>query len=218
MELPGFTDLLVHQLEDPHDPRLASWLELYREAFPPEERVPEQSHVRLLQERAEGEDATTHLLALCRAREPRSLAMARYSYHAEASFGYLMYFAVIEELRSKGIGSALYREILRRLRQDAEPRRQRLRGVLMEVEDPEQAESPGAREMAARRVGFYRRLGVRQLTGIRYTQQVTGQPPIEMLVFVHPLDETLSAGEVLLVAQRLLGGIEVVASLPLQIV
>jgi ribosomal protein S18 acetylase RimI-like enzyme len=213
--LSGVPDLVVRELGSPDDPLVASWLELYRQAFPPQERVPESDHLDLLQARAEGREPGAHLIAVCRRGEAKSLAMARYSYDGDTAFGYLMYLGVAPEVRSRGIGGALYGEILRRLQAHAKAAGRVLRGMVIEVEDPQASADAGAQRDAVRRLSFYRRLGIRRLAGIHYTQRVPGQPPVTMLVLVDPLDPALAASDAVAAAQRLLGGIQRIGAVAL---
>ncbi len=70
----------------------------------------------------------------------------------------LDYFAVSEEHRGEGLGSAFLKEVTARI-PDAEC-------VLVEVEDPDGAQDEEARSLRLRRIAFYRRSGFYD-TGIR---------------------------------------------------
>jgi ribosomal protein S18 acetylase RimI-like enzyme len=146
-------------------------LALYERAFPPEERVPVEEHLRELRP-----DSDAALLA-AEDEAGNLLGLARYDLYEHAA--YLYYLAVDEAVRSLGLGSLIYQEILRRLG-DTAPQ---LTGMVFEVEHPDHAADP---DLARRRIRFYQRLGAKLLRGIRYLQEIPGQPPVPMHLMVHP--------------------------------
>src|SRR5690349_14277594 len=96
------------------DPMLEEfWLPLYREAFPADERVPEDEIRRAVV------NSTEHLIVGI--DKDRPVSMARYDVitdDAGSAFGYLMYMAVSPEAVSSGHGQQMFREVVRRLRSD----------------------------------------------------------------------------------------------------
>jgi hypothetical protein len=55
----------------------------------------------------------------------------------------------------------------------------------LSIPRPDTVESEGLAALAERRIGFYRRLGARVLTGIEYLQRVgPHQPPVPMHIMV----------------------------------
>ena len=161
-------------------PLLVPWCDLYERAFPPEERMLMADILRVVREKACGNAQDSHFLAVTDA-DGRFVALAYYEVMSRRKTACLWYLAVVPELRSRGIGSTVYRHILRDLRRTG------LWGAVFEVEIPEDAHSEEARVFAQRRIELYRRLGARLLTGIRYTQSVgSHQPPIPMHLMVHP--------------------------------
>lgn len=174
----------IRQLSDPADPLLPEWLALYERAFPPEERVPGEEHLRELRP-----DSDAVLLA-AEDEDGKLLGLARYDLYDHAA--YLYYLAVDDAVRSLGLGSAIYQEILRRL--DPE-----LTGMVFEVEHPDHAADP---ELARRRIRFYQRLGAKLLRGIHYLQEIPGQPPVPMHLMVHPF-RLLTAEQGLFLAEEL---------------
>lgn len=158
----------IRRLTDPADSLLPAWLALYERAFPPEERVPVEEHLRELRP-----DSDAVLLA-AQDEGGKLLGLARYDLYEHAA--YLYYLAVDETVRSLGLGSAIYQEILRRL----DPG---LTGMVFEVERPDHAADP---ELAGRRIRFYQRLGAKLLRGIDYLQEIPGQPPVPMHLMLHP--------------------------------
>ncbi len=83
-----------------------------------------------------------------------------YAFFVAAADGYLFdYFAVREDLRGTGIGSAFLKELGNRYLRNASC-------VLLEVDDPDSAESGEERAACERRIRFYLKNGMRD-TGAR---------------------------------------------------
>jgi len=160
------------------DPSLLSWLDLYETAFPAPERILVSSILRILSDTTNGKKADTHLRAVLNtAGELVGLAM--YSLSAEHPIAFLWYLAVNRKLRSQGIGSRIYQEILRQIQL------LNLKALIFEVEIPEGENSVNA----LRRIRFYKRQGALLLEGIHYMQHVDWhQYPIPMHVMVQPLE------------------------------
>lgn len=102
----------------------------------------------------------------------------------------LEYMAVDRVQRGKGIGAELFRRTveLQELSQ---------RFVLIEVDsDTEVCED---REQRTRRKSFYRRLGCRQIEGLRYRMPRVGSeepPPMDMLIYRRTLPDCLETADV----------------------
>jgi GNAT superfamily N-acetyltransferase len=179
--------LTYHEIVNLDDPRYDDYLDLYQKSFPLGEQGLVSEHNRLLRARMRGEDVRDHLLVAV-AGDGATVAMARYMLAANETAGALWYLAVQPGLRGAGIGAAVYAEVIRRIRAEAPA----AAAVIFEVESPEHAENAEEAETSARRIRFYQRSGARLLGGVRYTQSVGWQPPMEMSLMVHPL-ETLDA-------------------------
>ncbi|HLV80931.1 MAG TPA: GNAT family N-acetyltransferase, partial [Chthonomonadaceae bacterium] len=111
--------------------------------------------------------------------------MAWLDVETECGVGYLIYMAVVEGRRGKGIGSRLFAELVRMLRAQAP----QAEALLLEVEDPHHCEGP-ERVLAERRIAFYRRQGAQLLGGIDYLQTVPFYPEgMPMLLAVLPLGD-----------------------------
>jgi ribosomal protein S18 acetylase RimI-like enzyme len=155
------------------------WLPLYRRAFPPDERVPEDE----IRQAATSRDA--HLIVGSAAGRP--ISMARYDVGTDdrgSGFAYLMYMAVDEQAVSQGHGRQMFREVVRRARADAA----RPSVLVLEVQRPDVADATGPMfQDARRRIAFYRHLGARVLRGVDYVQHVPGQPGVPMFLMHRPL-------------------------------
>ncbi len=153
------------------------WLELYETAFLPHERLLVATQLRVMRGQAP-EFGEAH--TVCAVDGAGRLAgLMQYSLQQETSAAFLWYIAVRPELRNAGLGAEIYRELWRRL--DAAG----CRTLVFEVEIPERYASDEERELAGRRIGFYRRLGARLLTGIQHIQYVgPHQPATPMHVMV----------------------------------
>jgi GNAT superfamily N-acetyltransferase len=166
----------IRELEAVTDDLLLPWLDLYETAFPPPERVLVSAILGILRDKSPELVQSHHLLA---ALEPpgQLVGMAWYELWPK-DVALLGYIAVIPERRGQGIGTRFYREIVKRIS---------ARVLFLEMEMPEEAASEQQRQIALRRIQFYRRLGALRLTGIHYLQSVgPHQPLTPMHLMVHP--------------------------------
>lgn len=176
--------LHITEITDPDDDLLLPWLDLYETAFPPPERMLVSFYLRLLREKRDGLHPDHHLLAV--QREGVFVGLAHYVIIPEEHLAWLWMFAVTPEARNQGLGAAIYGEIKRRLPPGTV-------AMLIEVERPDLAHTEAERELAERRIAFYRRQGAQLLEGVYYVQSVgPHQPPLPMHVMLHPL-QTLDA-------------------------
>jgi GNAT superfamily N-acetyltransferase len=176
--------LQFREIERFDDPALPAFLDLYETAFPASERVPVSDIINVLLARQQGKAGNDHLLAAVDGSG--SLAgMAWVEIIRRCSAAYLIYIAVVSPLRGSGAGSRMMEEIVRRLRQE-EPS---LQAIIIELDDPA-GYAGEEREIAEKRIRFYRRLGAKLLTGIHYIQRVEFFPEgVPMRVAVLPLQE-----------------------------
>lgn len=157
------------------DDLLLPWLDLYETAFPANERMLVSFYLRLLKEQWPNH----HLLAI--QREGQFVGLTHYVVIAEHHLAWLWMFAVTPEARNHGLGAAIYREIVGRLPVGTV-------AMLLEVERPDLAHTAADRQLAERRIAFYRRQGARLLDGVHYVQSVgPHQLPLAMHIMVHPL-------------------------------
>lgn len=172
-------NLRITEITTPDDDLLLPWLDLYEIAFPPAERMLVSFYLRLLREKRDGLWPDHNLLAV--QREGVFVGLAHYVVVAEQDLVWLWMFAVTPEARNQGVGAAIYGEIVRCLPAGTV-------AVLIEVERPDLAHTEAERELAERRIAFYRRQGARLLEGVHYVQSVgPHQPPLPMHVMLHPL-------------------------------
>lgn len=172
--------LRFHEILSLGDELYDAFLDLYQISFPLNEQMLVSDHNRVLRGKEEGRSRHQHLLAALDG-ERVLVGMARYDLIAECRAAVLWYLAVHPDARCKGIGSAFYAEIARRVRLEGPS----IRALAFEVQDPEETQSPEERDLAIRRIEFYRRNGAQRLCGIHYTQSVGWQPPVPMHIMVH---------------------------------
>jgi GNAT superfamily N-acetyltransferase len=176
-------------IKDVQDDLLLPWLDLYETAFPPAEKVLVSWFLKELKDRAAGLRQPSEMLAVLDGQK-RLVAMADYELRLEQRVALLWYLAVGPVKRGQGVGSSIYREIVRRARDAG------CRALLFEVEIPEEAPLPETRRLADSRIMFYRKLGARLLGGVHYLQYIgQHQPPLPMHIMVQAF-ETLDAREV----------------------
>ncbi len=155
-----FVDLL-----DIGDDLLLPWLELYETAFPPSERLLVAAQLQLLKRNAESAAPDVHMLAVLDERETLA-GILQYEIVPDVSAAFLWYLAVQPAQRNRGLGAQIYREMWKRLET------QGCQALVLEVEIPEEAESDEQRQLAIRRIGFYRRLGARLMLGVEHMQEI----------------------------------------------
>ena len=175
----------VVEISDINDDLLLPWLDLYETAFPPNERVLVSFLLKVLKDKALGRAQEHHLLAALDT-DKTLVGMALVELFPSSHMALLWLFAVTPNERNRGWGARFYQAILQRMRW---VQRRHTRAMLLEVEMPEQAPTDQARQLAQRRIGFYRRQGALLLQGIHYLQHVgPHQPPLPMHIMVHPFE------------------------------
>lgn len=176
------------------DNLLLPWLELYEKAFPAAERVLVTRLLLGIKDRAPSRFALAAV-----DEQDHFLGLVYYSIISGTKVVFLWYFAVLPELRGAGLGAQLYQALLQRLGPEC-------RGVVFDVEMPELCSGQAERDLAQRRIVFYRRLGARLLDGVRYTMQAESHlPALEMHLMAHPLP---AAGQPPLTAPEALEAVE----------
>lgn len=184
----------IKELESVADDLLLPWLDLYETAFPPPERVLVSEILSLLRDKSQGLAQSQHLLA---ALEPpgQFVGMAWYELWPK-DVALLGYIAVTPEKREQGIGTQFYQEIVKRIS---------LQALFLELEMPEEATSERQRQIALRRIQFYRRLGALRLMGIRYLQTVGPHQPLTPMHLMVHLFQPIDAQAVFELAQAIFG-------------
>jgi hypothetical protein len=162
------------------DDLLLSWLNLYEVSFPPEEKVLVSNFLTHLKDKEKS--GNSRLVMLAAVHNQTDLAgIACYQVFSEFKVSMLWYLAVASRLHNHGLGAEIYQEVVRRINPT------QCTALIMEVEIPELCLSLDARQLSARRIGFYRRQGAFRLGGIHYLQSVGEHlPATPMHILVHP--------------------------------
>jgi GNAT superfamily N-acetyltransferase len=164
-----------------HDDLLLPWLDLYETLFPANERMLVSYYLAILRAKMGGEANHDHLLAAVDENN-RFLGLMHFLTVPETQGACLWYLGVRPDLHSQGLGSRMFHELCQTLRAG------HVQALLFEVEMPERVETPLQRDLALRRIAFYRRQGAFLLQGIEYWQDVGAhQSPIPMHLMVCPL-------------------------------
>jgi len=192
-------DLEFTELTSLDDERYDDYLDLYQTSFPLNEQMLVSSLNGLLRSIASGADEWSRMVVGI-APDSRVIAMAHYEIMPDEGAAALWYLAVLKSLRSGGIGSRLYREIVGRVTGVPDPPA----ALVFEVERPDHAHTPEDRGLAERRIEFYRRNGALLLGGVDYVQSVGWQPEVPMHVMVHPL-QSMTPEHALQLARTVLG-------------
>src|SRR5512133_1403353 len=139
------------ELQSRSDPLLLPWLDLYESALPPVARIPVSRFLGMLQAQEQGCGGEKHLLAALDGAGEFAGMAALYE-PREWPLAHLWYFATQPQMRSQGLGSWIYDQLLQRQK----PGR---RALIYDVEDPQQMSTPETRDLATRRIQFYQRKG-----------------------------------------------------------
>jgi len=145
----------LERVTGPSSPLFAPSLAIIADSFPAAERLPIQRLARLLA----GDDY--RLYSLTASGDVTAVALLYLS--VARPFALLDYMAVRADLRGKGNGSTLFREVVNTLRGE----RPLAEWLLLEVDDDREG-SEEQRGANSRRIQFYRRLGARLLANVPY--------------------------------------------------
>lgn len=174
--------VLFSEITDIRNPLILPWLDLYELAFPPAERSPTTSHFDdLITPNPLATEKKHRLAALT--EDGQFAGMARYSYIPD-SLIYLIYLAVVPQMRSSGIGAQLFEEVRRRSHESYP----HVKLMAWEVERPENAPTSEEYNTASRRIEFYRRAGAKRLYGVdHFIQNRPDLPQVPMYIMVASL-------------------------------
>lgn len=176
------SDLVFSEITDLNDDILPPWLTLYETAFPPEERLLIADIMASIKNKARGVEDNNRIIAVT--ADNKFLGLAMWTMFAHIKTAAMWYLAIKDEFRNSGIGSAVYNRVVADMRASGAER------LIFEVEVPEEQNSKEHRQIAERRIGFYRRLGARLLEGIHYMQHVgPHQPPIPCHLMFHSFNQ-----------------------------
>jgi len=174
------TNYTYQELTSRQDELLLPWLDIYETSFPPNERILVSRFLEILREKELGRAADDILLA-CLDASGEVAGMAHYRLAPQLRAAFLWYLAVAAQKRCAGLGTLIYQKIVAATRQPP------FRALIFDVEMPENAPDAHGRQLAERRIQFYRRNGAFILGGIEYMQRVGWhQPPIQLHLMVHP--------------------------------
>ncbi len=170
--------LTLHRLTDSTDPRFTPLLDLYTAAFPPEERK-SAAELRTMLRRSD----YRFLLAQ---QNDEVLGLAVLFCSETTAIALLEYLAVRPEARGRGIGRWLFGQVVAATDTTQRP-------LLIEAES-DRATTAGQLERR-RRKQFYRSLGAREITGLRYLMpqvSTAPPPPLELMLHAQPAPATVS--------------------------
>jgi len=159
----------------------ADAIAILHEAIAPEAQLPEQRFRDLLA------NGSYRLFAFAEGDEVLGMALVYFS--ERLRFAWLDYFAIRSDLRGRGLGSEVFREIVQMaIEQSPQPH-----WLLFEVDDEYEGD-PQREADCKRRVQFYRRLGARALENVPYKFPSAFAEPIRMRLMAYQLrsDASLS--------------------------
>lgn len=174
----------LRRIESDSDPSFALAIDLYESAFVPDERM-DNGVVR--QRMADG--SRYELVEIVREDAFAGFAMLdMYEIGECRLLGAILYFAILPDLRGRGLGEQVYTRLFERFLSRCSEEGKTFCGMIYEVERPELAADEVERLLRERRTGFYQRMGGRVLEGIDYVQPSLGEgkEPVRMHLMHHP--------------------------------
>ncbi|HRX00976.1 MAG TPA: GNAT family N-acetyltransferase [Cyclobacteriaceae bacterium] len=181
------SSISIREVLSSDDPAWDSWLDLYFNNFPFDERLRVEHYLNLFQRIKNGEQTNEHILVLEQPLPeggillPNVIGMAFIEIEPVLGVSFLWYIATKPAVRNQGYGAILYDYILETLK------KLQSRIMIIEVEIPETSEEP---DNAKRRINWYKRLGAQKIEGIQYFQVIDQEIPAkEMWLMVHPFQE-----------------------------
>lgn len=144
--------------------RFAELFEIMEYSFPPTERGSMRLHMREFERES--------FRSMCLTSELRGGKISAFmNYYTFSDFVFLEHFAVARELRNKGVGSKLVKELLLR---EGKP-------IVLEAEPATQSDN------ARRRIDFYQRLGFHVNPYTYYQPAFSSEyPAIELVLLTNP--------------------------------
>jgi ribosomal protein S18 acetylase RimI-like enzyme len=187
------TSKCIREIESLNDPLWPAWKEIYLTSFPPNERMSLEYFENILSKRSTEEVSDRPVLVLSDEKHTEDVVGLAYcEMDADTEIAFLWYLATHCNLRGKGNGAYVYRDLVERARKNG------TQILVFEVEIPRlaSAKSPEDEEWARRRIGWYERQGAVLVNGIQYFQDVDSTDELtEMHIMVH-LFQPMSAEQV----------------------
>ena len=165
-------------------------LKIYEDSFPLEERVPSQNLLKAIHKPDPRGSHLLHYQAMLAGKSV--LGIGFISYDKPCRLGFLEYLAVRSDIRSSGLGSRFYQDLVELVKKDGlSSKKGPALGLVLEVERPEEAQSEAERSLRTRRIGFYKRNGAVQVPHLNLTAPPLhpGAPPVPYHILLHPLKE-----------------------------
>lgn len=140
-------------------------VEIYQDAFPPEERDSLETIAAEVRRRVRPNEIL-HWWAYM--ENGVVVGTSLFSFYPAERLGYLQYIAVRRGQRGHGYGARFLQMVLDQLRRDAAQAGTSCWGLCLEVEQPDGARSAEEREMRLARIRFYERSGAVLLSELDY--------------------------------------------------
>jgi hypothetical protein len=176
----------VREILTAEDAAFEAAYSLYEESFPIEERESREHILGWLQPTQisrTGQERVKRFFVL--EREGVVIGMTVHEYHPSAELGWLIYIVVRLGERGGGLGNRLLQAVSSSCRLDAEFFGAGYRGLILEVERIEDAQTDADREFREARLAYFSRRGAQKLTS-RYVQPALGDDlepvPLNLLI------------------------------------
>ena len=172
--------LKYRRISGPEDRAWSAFMRLYRQTFSEGQRERERAIADNL-DRQDDRREGGHLLLMAEDVAGRCVGGAIFSYLPSINSGYISYLFVMAQLRSRGIGRRLLREIRRVLNEKS----RRLGRFPVSAVFAELEKENARHEDTYRRLAFWARNGVRPLAvAWEYPPLHKGEPPVPMYLAV----------------------------------
>jgi len=164
----------------------AEFWQLYDSAFPANEREPRE----VIQESVQ-----RGVGVIVRARQNgHTVGLATGHLLREPPVVFVVYLAVVPELRSHRLGSTLFEKLWTEAAASYAARGDSAAGMVWEVDIPERARSAQEVEKSRRRIGFFTRLGGHLLPDTYFQPPVDGVTSVPMHLMYRPAPDDRSPG------------------------
>lgn len=180
----------IVELVDIHSDLTCQALAICREAFPLEEREPEEHILASIRKNAQPPASgykAFHFWAVV--EQNRVAGIAFFGYCCQTRLGFISYFAVRLSRRGEGVGSQLYQELITQVKSDALQTGASVLGVCFEVEKPGLARNEAEFLLRQRRIRFYGRNGAFVISQIDFIAPplLPDLPEVAYTLMFHPL-------------------------------
>jgi ribosomal protein S18 acetylase RimI-like enzyme len=156
-----------------------NWMEIYYDCFPENERASDKALLNRIQNQEINK-------MYCYYQDKKCIGISFHQDFANEKGLFLWYLAVNNNLRSKGIGSQIFQDLI------TSAEMKKIKHIFFEVEDPNNIKDSSLQTEARRRINFYKKNNCRILSEISYTNTIVTNNPVSMILMVYEVNSKKS--------------------------